>query len=53
MIKRHKADSDSKLAVTPKDVIKLREGKSPDIADAIMMRMYYELNPNTGKYVFA
>lgn len=53
MIKRHKADSDSKLAVTPKDVIKMREGKSPDIADAIMMRMYYELNPNTGKYVFA
>lgn len=53
MIKRHKADSDSKLAVTPKDVIKLREGKSPDIADAIMMRMYYELNANTGKYVFA
>jgi hypothetical protein len=53
MIKRHKADSDSKLAVTPKDVIKMREGKSPDIADAIMMRMYYELNANTGKYVFA
>lgn len=53
MIKRHKADSDSKLAVTPKDLIKLREGKSPDIADAIMMRMFYELNANTGKYVFA
>jgi phage terminase large subunit len=53
MIKRHKADSDSKLAVTPKDIIKMREGKSPDIADAIMMRMYYELNANTGKYVFA
>jgi phage terminase large subunit len=53
MIKRHKADSDSKLAVTPKDVIKMREGKSPDIADAIMMRMFYELNANTGKYVFA
>lgn len=53
MIKRHRADSDSKLAVTPKEIIKMREGKSPDIADAIMMRMYYELNPNSGKYVFA
>jgi len=51
MIKRHRADVDGKLQVTPKDVIKNREGISPDVADAIMMRMYFELNPSYGQYV--
>ena len=51
MIKRHKADSDGKLQVTPKEEIKNREGISPDFADMIMMRMYYELYTNYGKYV--
>jgi phage terminase large subunit len=51
MIRRHRADVDGKLQVTPKDVIKNREGISPDIADAIMMRMYFELNPSYGQYV--
>jgi len=51
MIKRHRADVDGKLQVTPKDQIKLREGISPDIADAIMMRMFFELNPSYGQYV--
>lgn len=50
MIKRHKADSDGKLQVTPKEIIKQREGISPDYADAIMMRMFYELYPNYAKY---
>jgi hypothetical protein len=51
MIKRHRADVEGKLQVTPKDVIKNREGISPDVADAIMMRMYFELNPSYGQYV--
>ena len=51
MIKRHRADVEGKLMVTPKDVIKNREGISPDLADAIMMRMYFELNPSYGQYV--
>jgi hypothetical protein len=51
MIKRHRADVEGKLMVTPKDVIKNREGISPDVADAIMMRMYFELNPSYGQYV--
>ena len=50
MIKRHRADVDGKLQVTPKDQIKLREGISPDIADAIMMRMFFELNKSYGQY---
>lgn len=51
MIKRYRADVEGKLMVTPKDVIKNREGISPDVADAIMMRMYFELNPSYGQYV--
>lgn len=51
VIKRHKADTDGKLRVTPKEQIKTAQGFSPDIADAIMMRMYYEVYPSIGKYV--
>ena len=51
MIKRHRADVEGKLMVTPKDVIKNRLGISPDVADYIMMRMYFELNPSDGQYV--
>jgi len=40
---RHNADKDNKLAVMPKDKVKEKLGRSPDIADALMMRMYFEL----------
>jgi hypothetical protein len=50
-IKRHRPNADGKLNVTPKEEIKRRYGSSPDHADAIMMRMYFELYPNLGKYV--
>lgn len=36
-------DKDTKLAVTPKDKIKQELGRSTDYADALMMRMYFEL----------
>jgi phage terminase large subunit len=49
-IKRHKPDGDNKLMVTPKEQIKAITGFSPDIADAIMMRMFFELYPNFGQY---
>lgn len=49
-VKRHKSDADSKLMVTPKEEIKRIHGFSPDFADCLMMRMYYELNPNQGNY---
>jgi phage terminase large subunit len=52
MIKRHKADSDGRLQVTPKDEIKKRSGKSPDYADAIMMRMHFELVPTRRNFDF-
>jgi len=52
MIRRENVDKDGKLAVTPKDKLKLRHGISPDYADMLMMRAYFELKPNYGKYSF-
>jgi len=40
------SDKDGKLRVTPKDEIKQAIGRSPDIADTVMMRMYFELEPD-------
>jgi phage terminase large subunit len=41
---RHKnADGDGKLQIKPKDEVKESIGRSPDIGDAIIMRMWYEL----------
>lgn len=52
MIRRKNIDKDGKLAVTGKDEIKRIHGRSPDYADAIMMRMYFELKQNYGVYHF-
>lgn len=43
--RRYKGDSDGKFQITPKEVIKASIGKSPDIGDALMMRMYFEYTP--------
>ena len=40
---RYNADKDNKLAVMPKDKVKEKLGRSPDISDMLMMRMYFEL----------
>jgi predicted nucleic acid-binding OB-fold protein len=53
MIRREKLDSDQKLRVTNKENLKKIFGMSPDFADAIMMRAFYELKKNFGKYAFA
>jgi len=42
-IKRKDPDKDGKLAVVGKDVIRENIGRSTDLADAFMMRMYFEL----------
>jgi hypothetical protein len=42
-VQRHNADKDGKLAVLPKDKVKEHLGRSPDISDALMMRMWFEL----------
>jgi len=53
MIRRRTPEADGKLAVISKDEIARMHGKSPDYADAIMMRMYFELFPNYGSYSWA
>jgi len=50
MVRRKNVDKDGKLAVTGKDEIKAAHGISPDISDMIMMRCFFELFPNYGKY---
>ena len=52
MVRREKLDSDGKLRVTNKEDLKKRHGLSPDFGDAIMMRAFYELKRNFGKYAF-
>ncbi len=38
---------DGKLSIESKDKVKEMLGRSPDIGDAIMMRMYFELESPT------
>lgn len=44
-VKSYKIDSDTKLRVLPKDQIRELIGRSPDFADALMMRMFFEAQP--------
>lgn len=45
-------DKDTKIGVLSKDEVKKILGRSPDISDALMMRMFFEINNNkvTKKY---
>lgn len=47
---RRRESGEKKLTVTSKAEIAAKHSLSPDIADAIAMRMHYELIPNYGKY---
>lgn len=44
-IKRDKIDTDGKLYILPKEKVKEGLGRSPDIADTLLMRMVFELKP--------
>lgn len=44
-VKQKELDSDMKKGVMPKDKVKEFLDRSPDFADAIMMREYFELKP--------
>jgi len=44
------ADKDNKLQIIAKDTVKAILGRSPDYADALAMRMYYEIDKNVGRY---
>ena len=43
-------DKDNKLQIIQKDAVKGIIGRSPDYSDAMMMRMYYEIDKNYGRY---
>lgn len=44
-VKQDKIDSDSKICLVSKDVMKEKLGRSPDIFDMVMMRMLFEVQP--------
>ena len=44
-IKAKDVDKDAKLAIIPKDEVKHNIGRSPDIADTLIMRMAFEFRP--------
>jgi hypothetical protein len=54
-VKLKDVDKDNKVSVISKDEIKKVLGKSNDLSDAFMMRMYYEIKnlKSTGRYAMA
>lgn len=46
-LKRKNPDKDGKLEIISKEEIKENTGRSPDIGDTLMMRMYFELEQPT------
>lgn len=57
-VKQTEVDSDKKKALISKDEVKESIGRSPDISDALMMRMVFDLTPSNvmqgtmGQYLF-
>lgn len=51
VVRRKDADKDGKLAVEGKDRVKELIGRSPDISDSLMMRMYFEISKTTTKWI--
>lgn len=50
-LKSYKLDEDGKVQLLPKIKIKELIGHSPDLLDALMMRMYFELKPKIKLYL--
>lgn len=50
-VKQYNMDKDGKKQILPKDKVKEVIGRSPDFADMLMMREYFELQPNWGVLV--
>jgi phage terminase large subunit len=44
--KKHKAFSDIRAQITPKDEVRQQLGRSPDYADALVMRSWFEFRPS-------
>jgi len=52
-IKQKDPGKDQPLRILTKDEIKEHIGRSTDIGDAMMMRMYFQINPNESAWAFA
>lgn len=50
-IKQADIDKDTKIKLISKETIKANIGRSPDYADMLMMRMWYELAPKPAKII--
>lgn len=50
-LKQKNMDADGKKGIVGKDQVKKMIGRSPDYRDMLLMRMYFDIYPNTGKYV--
>lgn len=50
MIRLSKELDANKITLISKDEVKKKIGRSPDYSDSLMMRMFFEINPNKGKY---
>lgn len=46
-VKKKQVDSDMKIGIMSKDLVKENLGRSPDFADSLMMRMYFEIQSPT------
>jgi len=49
-VKQKDMDKDGKKKIIPKDAVKELLGRSPDYSDAIMMRMYFEIEDNIDEF---
>lgn len=49
-LKSYKSDSDGKLQIVPKDIVKRLIGRSPDYSDTLLMRMYFLVKKRSGEY---
>lgn len=50
-VKQHNMDKDGKKQILPKDKVKEAIGRSPDFADMLMMREWFELKPKYRAFV--
>ena len=51
LLKHKDVDSDGKLQIKPKDDVKQSIGRSPDIGDSIIFRMWFELEKDINPHV--
>ena len=49
-IKSYDSDSEGKLRILPKELVKQNIGRSPDFTDGLMMREWFEIRPKAAHF---